>query len=26
LNLDENTKLSVDDKTKITEYLCKEDL
>jgi hypothetical protein len=26
LNLDENTKLTVDDKTKITEYLCKEDL
>lgn len=26
LNLDENTKLSVDDKTRITEYLCKEDL
>lgn len=26
LNLDENTKLTVDDKTRITEYLCKEDL
>lgn len=26
LNMDENTKLSVEEKTKITELLCKEDL
>lgn len=26
LNLDENTKLTVDDKTRITELLCKEEL